>query len=92
MGPEVVRRSLEDRTGQWLRDIEMMRPGTRFWRRYEWLWQNRAPLFSEVEYAGNDTGVRHVHDLSLPIAAADGHIHCFYVYVNFVGLQQQEDG
>lgn len=86
MGSEVVRRSREDRTGQRLRDVAGMAPGTRFWRRFEWMWQNRTPLFSEVEYVGGDTTVRHVHDLSLPVLSPDGRIECFFIYIHYVGF------
>jgi hypothetical protein len=84
MGSAVVNRSLEDRTGQKLREVPAMAPGTRFWRRFEWMWQNRTPLFSEVEYVGEDAAVRHVHDLVLPVMADDRRIACFLTYVHYV--------
>lgn len=68
IGTTVVRRMIVDRTGTCFSETAAMRSGTKFWGRYDWVAHFGRPLFSEVEYVGDDTSVRVCQDLILPLA------------------------
>ena len=86
MGSEVVRKSLQDRTGQWFSDVAGMAHGTRFWRRYDWVARYSEPLFADVDYAGADETVRLCQDLILPLADEDGRVSSMMTLVTYVRM------